>query len=338
MSWYDGLWNVPIDLVGNKNRRKLAKMKNAISFRRTFMRLAEDALDRYDIEGLPDTISKRVILQSLLWHANVTFFDKNGNLFALPSAPSGELNVYGEPAMAEVYSLNGMFNEPVNLYLPGSDMATFLDKRDGIAYAKAKGVMIWENKQRYPFIDTAIYYAEQISDTMRTLEVLRQNAKMPQIFFAEESVVDTVKKFLTDREDNVEAVVSTGIFPVDKVKSVPIDNSGTAISDITALIEWYESKYRELCGKDNNSQMDKKGENLIEAEVSVNDEYTEASVTKCLEVLNEGADYVNKLFGTNIKFVEKGEQGDGEDVRTDDSGRESDVSDERGLGAESNNI
>lgn len=334
MFWYDGIWQIPLDMGGSrKNRKRLADYKNMLSFQIVFQRLAEDAINRYEIEGLPETISKRVVLQSLLWHGNVIFFKKGGNLFALPGCPSGEYNVYGEPAMAEVYSVNGYFNEPVKLYLPGSDEATFLKRTDRTAPAKAHGVIVWENKQRYPFINSVFYYAERISDTLRTLDVVRENIKTPQIFFCEESVRPTVERFLEDRESNMSAIISTGVFEVDKVKTVPIDPKGTALSDITALIEWYENKFRELCGTENNGQIDKKGENLVQAEVEVNDEYTNLGVDKCIETMQEYFDYVNDIFGTSITVKKKEEEADVSEeeyeLSGDDNGGESNISGDR---------
>lgn len=334
MFWYDGIWQVPLHMGGSrKNRKRLADYKNMLSFQIVFQRLAEDAVNRYEIDGLPETISKRVVLQSLLWHGNVIFFEKGGNLFALPGCPSGEYNVYGEPAMAEVYSVNGYFNEPVKLYLPGSDEATFLKRTDRTAPAKAQGVIVWENKQRYPFINSVFYYAERISDTLRTLDVVRENIKTPQIFFCEESVKNSVERFLEDRESNMSAIISTGVFEVDKVKTVPIDPKGTALSDITALIEWYENKFRELCGTENNGQMDKKGENLVQAEVEVNDEYTNLGVDKCLETMQEYFDYVNDIFGTSITVKKKEEEADVSEEESelsgDDNGGESNISGDR---------
>ena len=332
MFWYDGIWQIPLDMGGSrKNRKRLADYKNMLAFQIVFQRLAEDSVNRYEIEGLPETISKRVVLQSLLWHGNVIFFEKGGNLFALPGCPSGEYNVYGEPATAEVYSVNGYFNEPVKLYLPGSDEASFLKRTDRTAPAQAKGVIVWENKQRYPFINSVFYYSERIADTLRTLDVVRENIKTPQIFFCEESVKNSVERFLEDRESNMSAIISTGVFEVDKVKTVPIDPKGTALSDITALIEWYENKFRELCGTENNGQMDKKGENLVQAEVEVNDQYTELGVDKCIETMQEYFDYVNDIFGTSITVKKKEAENEEEsDLSGDDNSGSGDVSGDSG--------
>jgi hypothetical protein len=332
--WFDGLWCIPIDFgAGKRNKRRLAEFKNAYAFQLAFARFLNDALRRYDFDGLPETLNKRVILQSLLWHANIVFFEKGGNLFALPAAPTGDLNVYGEPASAEVFSLNGMLNEKVELFIHGSDEDAFLKKTDTINTGKYKGVMVWENNARYPFINAVIYYAQQVSDTFRTLDVCRQNIKNPQMFFCEESVVNTVKKYLEDRESNVANIIGTGVFDPTKVAVVPIDAHGTQLSDVTALIEWYEAKFRELCGINNNSQMDKKGENLIQAEVSVNDEYTFSSVEKCMEVMQQGLDDVNKIFGTNITVKEV----ENENISADDNRGENNLSADGGLGSSSDN-
>lgn len=327
-------WSIPIDLNGQKNKRKMAKFKNLQSFQMVFNRLANDALKRYDFEGLPETISKRVILQALLWHAGVCFFEKGGSLFALPAVPSGEYNVYGEPGTAEVFSINGAFNEAVSLYIHGSDENAFLAKTDGIKYGKGKGVMVWENEQRFPFINSVMYYAFAISDAMRTLDVVKQNLKQPNVIAAEESVVPTVKQYLKDREDNVDSVISSGVFDPKKVSIMPFDVNGTSLNDITSLIEWYENKFRELCGVDNNSQMDKKGENLIQAEVSVNDEYTDNNTIKATDVIQRGLDDVNKIFGTNIRVVEVNKN---EDLPRDNKRGADNVSDDDRRGASANN-
>lgn len=323
--WYDGLWSIPIDLgTSRKNKKRMAEYKNLYAFQLAFSRFMDDAMRRYEFDGLPETINKRVLKQALLWHANVVFFEKNGGLFALPAAPTGDLNVYGEPAAAEVFSLNGMLNEMVSLYIHGSDENSFLKKTDTISKGRSKGVMVWENPSRYPFINAVIYYAQQVSDTFRTLDVCRQNIKNPQMFLCEESVVPTVKKYLEDREANVDNIVGTGVFDPSKVAVVPIDAHGTMISDVTALIEWYEAKFREICGTNNNAQMDKKGENLIQAEVSVNDEYTADCVEKCVDTMQECLDDVNKIFGTNITVAAKEVEGD-DDISGDDGNGESDV-------------
>lgn len=309
--WFDGMFSIPVDISGGygektRNRRMLNKFKDDLTFQVNFSKAVEDALNRYSIEGIPETMSERVILQSLLLHASVVFFKKGDQMFALPGVPTQDLNVYGDPGFAEVFSLNGTFNEQVKLYIPGSDMTAFLNSPYIIDGGEAAGVIVWENKKRFPYIYSVILYAQAISDTYRTLDVIRANIKNPQIFYGEESMRATVERYLETRESNASAgFISTGNLEADKLKLVPFDPKGTSLSDVTGLIEWYEGKLKERNGVKNNSQMDKKGENLVTAEVDVTDQSTAKNVDDLVEYLQSQIDIANEFLGLQMKVVSK---------------------------------
>ena len=291
---------------GKRNKTKINKIKNDILSIITTVRLMLIALERYDFKGLPDTISKRVILQSLLWYGSVAIFEKNGSLFGLPATPAGDgFNIYGDPGSAFVYSRNGRLNEEVKLFIPGSDTDSFLkqgtvSKQTG----KPQGVMIWENNARFPFINTVMFYADAISDTFRTLDVCRFWMKRPAIFTAEESEVQTINRFIQQMENNNEYAISSGILGKE-TKLIETHTDNGALDSCTSLIEWYENKFRELCGIDSNSQQDKKGENLITAELSINDEIQTANLDQSIDEINRCLEDVNKIFGTSIECIKK---------------------------------
>lgn len=303
--WYDGLFSIFLfgGNIGKTNKMKLASYKNAVTWQNVFVRLLQDALHRYKIVNLPDTVQQRVILQSLLWYGNIVFFEKMGNILALPGAPSSAgYNINGDPGSSWVFSRNGQFNEEVKLYLPGEDESNFLKKTNGIEDGgKYRGVIVWENSIRYPFINQIVWFADMIADSMRTIDVARQNLKNPFVVVCEESVVNTVRKFFEKVDNNEERIINSGVFPVDKISVLPIHQETQTLSDATELVEWYENKFREICGIDSNAQQDKKGENLITAELSINDEYQEQSIDKCVQYIQEGLDNVNKIFGLNMK-------------------------------------
>lgn len=339
--FYEGFFCIPlsIDNAGKSTRKRIADRKNASVFENVLARFIMDGLERYYFEGLPDTISERVLLQSLFWYGRVCIFDRSGSLFGLPCAPSGAgLNIYGDYGSGFVYAANGKLNEQVKLFIHGSDEAAFLDKTNGVAPATSlHGVMIRENAIMYPFIRVAMQYAEAVADSYRTLDVVRRNLKVPFVIAAQEEIVPSIVKFFSDVESNVDKIaIDTGVFPPDKIQAVQLyQGGGEALTDATQLIEWYENKYRELCGFDSNGQMDKKGENLITAELTVNDMYEQISVDKCVEYIQQGLDDVNKLFGTSITVKSKRGQVDeqnmervegqrGGSVSGDDTGNASD--------------
>lgn len=309
MYWYNPLFNIPLyHGSGKRTSRKLNRWKNNFLFQITFTRLLNITMETITIDGLPDTISERVFLQSLIWYGSAVAFKKNGGLFILPGIPTGNgFNIYGDCGEAWVYSIaNGQFNEPVKLYIPGSDENAFLKRLiDGEQTGKENGVIIWDNAMRYPFINTIIYFADSIADSMRTLDVSRFWLKRPVIFGAEESTQLSIDKTIKDMEENNTYTITNGLTGVDKTQLFNTNVNGQSLADITALIEWYENKFREFCGIDSNTQMDKKGENLITAEVTANQMYESISLDTRLHYINLGLDLVNKFFNTNMHAIAK---------------------------------
>lgn len=305
MSWYYPYFC--IDMSRCKSQKKLTQFENQQIGIATMMRLLDEAMNRYKFKDLPKTCSERVILQSLLVYGGVVFFEEKGTLLALPGAPSGKgSNMNGDPTSAWVFSRNGMFNKDIPLYVPGAEYDTLLD----VGYVgmvdsrPKKGVIVWENMTRSPFIMNTIYYAKAISDTLRTIDINRVWLKRPFIPVCEESLVPSIKKMFGEMQDNEAFIpVSTGVYDINKFDLKPIDVSPQTIKSCVETVEWYENKYRELCATGSNTQMDKKGENLIEAEVTANDEYIAKEDNRIIDYINEQLELVNKVFNTNISCV-----------------------------------
>ena len=310
----------------NKSRKKLTKLENDILFITVFMRLFNDAINRYKFTGLPDTVNQRVLLESLCIYGNATFFDEKGSILCLPSVPSGKgYNMYGEPTSAWVFSKNGLFNKEIDLFIEGGINTPILNKGTGNIDLPAtkKGVMMWETYSRYPFINEVIYYAKAISDTLRTLDVDRKWLKRPFIPVCEESIVPSVEKMLKSMFDNEDFIpVSTGVLDIQKFDIKPIDVQPAIIQSTMEMCEWYENKFREVCGVNSNTQVDKKGENLISDEVHANDDYTEKKEDTTIECISHYLDIINSEFGLSIKvervIEREGEDNEKSDISTDD--------------------
>lgn len=294
-----------ISLTGVKNtRKKLDKMKDMQVNYNVFFRLLNEAMKAYKFEGLPDTVSERVIVQSLIAYGSCVFFDKNGQLLCLPGVPSGKgWNIYGEPLSAWIYSKNGIFNEEIKLAVAGGELSSELRKSiGGETISNGKGVMVWENKARYPFINTIFEYADNIADTMITINEARIWLKNPWLPVCSEDQVLSVKKVFEAVRDNERIIPVSGSLTDMKsfdLKSLAIDPN--VITNCISTVEWYEARFREMLGIDSNSQVDKKGENLTEDEIHVNNMYTEYN--SLMDYINEQLNLVNSTFGTNIKCV-----------------------------------
>lgn len=298
-----------MDLTKSLSNKKVNRLKNNIQLMNKFNELLKIAMERYGFENLPDTISERILLLSMIIYGNFTFFDEKGVLLGLPSVPSGKgFNMNGDPLSAWVYSRNGSFHKEIPLHVKGELDSKYLTEMTGgvqLSY-QPSGVMIWENKTRYPFINEVFYFADAIADTYRGIDVARMWLKRPFIPVCDEELKDDVKAMLKGyKENQEELILSTSMMSVQKFDILPVDTTN-AVQKLVEVVDWYENKFREKCGIEANAQIDKKGENLISDELDITTDFSERHENETIEYINEQLDFVNKIFGTNIKCVEKG--------------------------------
>lgn len=315
-----------IDLsLGGKSRtqKKIAEFKNNMAWLNAYHYFVTKALARYEIEGLGPCMSDRVVHCSLLYHGSICVFEKDGAILALPATPCGDPNVNGDYKSCWVYGRNG-FCEEVPLYIPGAEENKLMEK----GYItlnqnkKPRGVFIRENPFMYPFINYCIDYAEKVADSMRTCDVIRANLKRPFIVAAEEQLVPTVKKFFEQRDANLEYIVSTGVFPADKISILPFETNAEALKMATDHIEWLYNDFDCKCMMNSNANPDKK-ERLNVPEVNSNNESREKVESKSKNYLQGQLDFCNECIGSNLKLKEDEEDDDIQRMGTDlDSGRE----------------
>ena len=299
---FSNYFNIPLNFGdGKATLKKISTYKNNLVFCNVFSRLLTDTMASFKIEGMTETMDERVAKESLIWYGSVGLIEKDGNFLSLPSLPGGNFNVYANPKSGVAMGYNG-WTEQVNFYLPGSDKSEFLSKTI-LNYGETEtynAVFVRDNEMCFPLINVIIYFSECIADAYRTLDVCRENTKQPFIITAEESIVNSVREFFKKRNNNESFIVSSGIFPADKIGLLPFETNESNITTTTGLIDWYENKFKEILGMDNNTNIDKKGENLIEDEISINEEYTNLSLQKRLDCINRHLDMFNELYGENL--------------------------------------
>lgn len=300
-----GGWLAPylvISLPAGTNK-KLNQYKNRRTFQNVFIQNMLTALERYHIDGLPETCDERVVLQSLLWYGKVLFFEKSGNVYALPCVNTSQgFTVYGYWKSANWVGLNGA-SERVPLVIPGG--TNFL-KRIITGEKTAEipsGVLVRENPAMYPFANYVFQYSDYMTDTLRTLDTARMHLKHPYVITSEQSVINTVKGWLKDTKENQDALVSTGVFPADKVKIQDLGITGDNVNAVRALYEWYEAQFFGLCGIAHNTGSDKKGENLISAEIGMDEESDSVNIDSRLRCIQQDLDTVNKTFGLSVRVT-----------------------------------
>ena len=98
--WFlnDNFCHIHID-TKDKTAKKLAQYKNTKEFQNVFALLYNETFAHIpDIERLPDTVSQRIIKESIIWKAGVFFFRNNGSTLSLPGSPTGDFTLYAMTA------------------------------------------------------------------------------------------------------------------------------------------------------------------------------------------------------------------------------------------------
>lgn len=321
--WFSDIAGISLAGFGSGNSfpKQLEKFKNEQEFIKWFTQLHEIALNRFKLNGLPDTCDERTIMRSLLWYGRVVFFEKDGAVLSLPGAPTTDINLYGYAGFAYVWGCNG-FNEKVKIVLPNGDAAITNKGLSTQIDRNGEGFILYENKTRYPFIYTTMVTAERIADTMRTIDQQRQHFKRPYIITAQEETVNTVKKYFKQAKENQDLIIGTGVFDANSVNAIPISIADSEVKAMRELVEWYLAQYREQCGIDgqNPNTIDKKA-NLLVDEVESNNEQTEFDIKSTVDYINEQLKEVNKIFGLNITCeVNEQAEADNEDKEDEDNG------------------
>lgn len=318
--WFQPYLNIALP---DKSKHMLEQYENDFVFQNCFIHNMLTALDRYYIDGLPETCSQRVALESFLWYGNLLEFTKDGSVYALPIVNASEgYTVYGEWVTARWVGLNGE-SQKVQLAIPGDTpfLRDIITSKTQTIDAES-GVRIRANKAAFPFIYWVWLYSKWEADTLRSLDTARFHLKIPYLITAQESVVPSVEKWLEQIGDNMKAVVSSGVFPTDKVQVTPLNVSPQIVNSLTALYDWYDASFMGKCGIAHNSGIDKKGENLITPEIGIDEESDNTNLNIEMDEIQEGLDLCNKIFGTSqqvkSKHLSKGGMTDASDYEDDD--------------------
>lgn len=295
-NYFTGGWSISITKA--PSFKKAAEIQQIRAARVVLSRYINLALNRIDFEGLPDTISGRVLRESFLWYPLTCFFTVGETPIALPAVPGGKgWNPYGDFGNAYAFARNGR-NYMIATEMQGDELSSFL--RQTVAEypidAAFNGCIIRCNDNCDPFINTVLFYVEQVADLLRALEVQRILLKHPIGIGTTQKQRATALKYLHDIDENLPFTLlnqtSNGTV-IEQAQVINLMQGGDVIKPTMEAIDWWENRYFAECGVQNaGSQVDKKGENLTTAELSTTKAVTSA-------VINIAVDFYNKQLETS---------------------------------------
>lgn len=281
----------------------LGKHKDDLFWLSVFSICYEEATARIDVDGLPDTCNKRVVLESLLTTARIAFDKFMGPVISLPGNPGGAITGYGYPEETYLYSANGsVFHRSIN-FVPGEE-AEMRMLRTAVL-GEQTCALVTENRLCIPFILEVIKFTQYLVDTLNMLDIARENSKDLFLILADDACAAGIEKLLEKRRKARTAiqVLSTGNYDATRAQITPTDSTIKHLQPLTALYEWYQSQYRQECGRMGVANPDK-GERLNIPETQASLGSGIFNVSRTVAYLNEQMDFYNPLLGTEIRFKE----------------------------------
>lgn len=248
----------------------------------TFYTMGDLALENG--EDLPEGIDPWAVKMSLI--QNGCFFLRNKVLqsgkeypgvYAQSGYPIGIFNINLAPLKGFVTNLNGSEGQEIDLYVPTKNSPGAGIGQGGQVSRNPSGVIIWDNAMRIPAILYALKFAYYIADSYRTLDKTRTQLKVPIIFTVpSKNLANDINNIYDSADLHEQYVVQDeSLNQINKVELFETNTNGQNLKDVTGLIQWYDAQFLKMRGIKTNSQMDKKGENLQTAEITIDNMITE---------------------------------------------------------------
>lgn len=336
-----------IDIQNSPSYKDVTKFQNIRSAVNTFARYCNIASHRFEFEGCPETISERVLREGLLWYPCISFWTVGDSTVAMPSVPGGSgFNAYGDLGDGFAYAKNGKVYK-INYDIPGGDTVRILNETVGPRVsAEYSGRYIRANDLMFPFINTVIFYTEQVADTLRAIENARILLKHPIGLYTTEAQKKNWEKWYNELKENQPIMFINKNKPADghepdKAEVVNLVEGGDIIKPASEVLDWFENRFLAECGVGNiGSQVDKKGENLISDEVHGSDAVTNMVTEGLVEYINNELEKqgIREMPGCeNLKCVPRKDIQD-ENIQRDDRGGEGNISGSAGYSDETDDI
>lgn len=232
------------------------------------------ALNRVKWINLPKTCDERFLEMTLLLQgcASIAFPKKMpGQFYSTQLAQVSRPNIYDNPVQWRAIGNNG-FNFEANW---------------------SQGVVVWDNRCRYPLLEKIEIWARELVDIMRTKQLNRFNYKMPFIFSVPQEMQDQAVNLFKQVAGGEPAVIGTPM--VQQMKPEVWQTGVEFIGEpLTAEMETVWNEIYQVLGIANQTF---KMERVIEDEVRAHQEPSNFARLDYLQCRREAADKLNERFG-----------------------------------------
>lgn len=235
------------------------------------------ALTLIEWENMPKEIDMRYFELNLYQMGHILFF-KDEQYLALDYTGNGMVDIYNNPTEFVVCTPSGYYNANLNI---------------------SNSVPIYANQLRIPEVKTVQYYANQLAQLSRAIDVNIDICSVIPVYTAPDEMRFTIEQVLKKKKMFESAIVGKKGFGEIELEVVGLEAVKYYISD--KLAQQFQNKWNEALtwlGVPNIAVQKK--ERMITDEVQRAQGGAIACRNTRLVARQEGAERVNEMFGLNI--------------------------------------
>lgn len=256
------------------------------------------AINRFSWENLPQGLPSERLEYMLINYGQLACYkSKNNGVLILPCFGESYLNAYGLPTKYRIESLNGYYNDRIDI----EDM-----------------VLIKNNPLGTRDIDTLEVFAKRIDDIEQTLDVNLFQQNIPKILLTDENSKLTVKNLIQKLKEYKFVIFGKKSLSSNITSSDVLDTSAPFLLD---KLQDYKNELRSelltFLGINNNNIVKK--ERLITDEVNANNELISIMLDLMFDLRKKACEEINEKFNLNIQ-VSKREVKESEQIYTNTRG------------------
>lgn len=279
--------------AGNSDPFNESAKLNRLSFDFYFDRLKELAISMFEWENLPDSMDERFLEMTLFEDGQaIVFRDDVMGMLGLQVMIGGPLNVYRVPISRRAYAVNGYQNPDLT---------------------PENSVIVFNNMLRTNSYRDVMFFARKLYEVDRAIDVNVKGQKTPKVILCDENERLTMLNLFMKYDGNQPFIFGTKNLDLKSIQA--LDTSSPYLSDKLYQLKtqiWNEAlTYLGI----SNVNFNKK-ERLVSDEVLRNSGSTVSSRYTRLNMREQAADEINRMFGTDIRVRYR------EDVRLVDASDE----------------
>lgn len=264
--------------AGNSDPFNESAKLNRLSFDFYFDRLKELAISMFEWENLPDSMDERFLEMTLFEDGQaIVFRDDVMGLLGLQVMIGGPLNVYRIPINRRAYAVNGYQNPDLT---------------------PENSVIVFNNMLRTNSYRDVMFFARKLYEVDRAIDVNVKGQKTPKVILCDENERLTMLNLFMKYDGNQPFIFGTKNLDLKSIQT--LDTSSPYLSDKLYQLKtqiWNEAlTYLGI----SNVNFNKK-ERLVSDEVLRNSGSTVSSRYTRLNMREQAADEINRMFGTDIR-------------------------------------